>query len=73
MKKKNTPSLTKYVVFSIVMIIIYTVVAIVYQFVSDDELSATLTTCYYSCFAGEILTCGLVKIFKLKGGNKDVE
>lgn len=71
MKKKKIPSLTKYVVFSIVMIILFTIVAIYYQFVSDDELSSTLITCYYGCFGGEILSCCLLKIFKLKGGNNN--
>jgi hypothetical protein len=27
----------------------------------------TLTTCVYGFFGGEIVTCALIKIFKLKG------
>lgn len=70
-RHRRTPSLTKYVVFSLVMIILYTIVAIVYQWVKGQELSPTLTTCYYACFAGEILSSSLIKIFKLKEENKN--
>ena len=69
LKKNDIPnSLTLYVIFSIAVIIIYTIVEMIistrYQ-VSHD----TLTTCFYSVFGGEILCCALIKIFKLK--NKD--
>lgn len=73
-EKKAIHSLTLYVVFSILTLIIYTIV--------EQVLSAhtgfsndTLTTCFFACFGGEILMCGLIKIFKLKnekeGGNDD--
>lgn len=65
-RHRRTPSLTKYVVFSLAMIILYTIVAIIYQWVKGQELSATLTTCHYACFSGEILSASLIKIFKLK-------
>lgn len=65
-RKNKIPSLTKYVVFSLAMIIIYTVTAIVYQCITGQEMSSTLTTCFYACFAGEILSASLIKIFKLK-------
>ena len=65
-KKFNVPNaLTLYVVFSILVILIYTIVemAISTQYqVSHD----TLTTCFYSVFGGEILCCALIKIFKLR-------
>ena len=65
-KKFNVPNaLTLYVVFSILVILIYTIVEMIistqYQ-VSHD----TLTTCFYSVFGGEILCCALIKIFKLR-------
>lgn len=68
-KKKinlNEIPLADYVVFSIKMIIAYTIVVLILA-VCRVEVSAldTLTTCYYSVFGGEILTCGLIKIFKL--------
>lgn len=63
--------LTRYVIFSLAMVILYTIIAIIYQFISGQELSSTLTTCYFSCFAGEILCSCLIKIFKLKGEGKN--
>lgn len=70
--KKITPSLTLYVVFSIAALIVYTIVEQVLSTVTKVSHD-TLTTCYYSCFGGEILCCALIKIFKLKGENKGEE
>ena len=70
-KKDDTPkSLTLYVVFSILMILIYTIVELIISTVSGISHD-TLTTCFYSCFAGEILCCALIKIFKLKNEGDD--
>ena len=69
MENENKPeihSLTLYVVFSILCLLIYTIVEQVLSAttgISND----TLTTCFYAAFGGEILMCGLIKIFKLKG------
>lgn len=65
--KNNTHSLTLYVVFSIFMILIYTLTELIISTafgISHD----TLTTCFYATFGGEILCCALIKIFKLKRG-----
>lgn len=64
------PSLTKYVIFSIGFVIIYTII----EFISSMATGIshdTLTTCVYAFFAGEVVTSGLIKIFKLKEENKD--
>lgn len=63
-RRPRKHSLDRYVVFSIAMLIIYTIVAIWASFkgVQYD----TLTTCFYACFGGEILSCALIKIYKLK-------
>lgn len=75
-KSRTTSSLTLYVVFSIMVIIIYTVVEQVLSTITGVQHD-TLTTCFYACFGGEILACALIKIFKLKGGdsnrNEEVE
>ena len=67
-RKSEISALTLYVVFSISMVIIYSVVEMIvatkYE-VSHD----TLTTCFYSVFGGEILCCALIKIFKLKSND----
>lgn len=65
-RRRKMRSLTKFVVFSLAMIILYTITAIIYQWVSGQELSSTLTTCYFACFSGEVLSASLIKIFKLK-------
>lgn len=70
MKKKNdaTHSLTLYVVFSILMIILYTIVEMVTATITGISHD-TLTTCFYGVFGGEILCCALIKIFKLRSGD----
>lgn len=57
--------LAAYIVFSIAVIIAFTVIAMVLDY-NGVEISDTLITCVYAFFGGEIVTCGLVKIFKLK-------
>lgn len=65
---KSNHSLTLYVAFSITVLIIYTIVEQVLS--SMTGLSHdTLTTCVFAAFGGEILSCALIKIFKLKGGD----
>ena len=63
-KFKNVRSLDVYVTFSILSLIVYTIisqiVAIYYGIILD-----TLTTCFFGFFGGEVVTCGLIKIFKL--------
>lgn len=68
MKKDNPKSLTLYVVFSILMILIYSIVELIISTVSGISHD-TLTTCFYGVFGGEILCCALIKIFKLKRGD----
>ena len=64
-KKK---SLTLYVVFSITVLLIFTIVEMIVSTITGISHD-TLTTCFYSCFGGEILCCALIKIFKLKEEN----
>lgn len=64
-KSSDIPkSLTLYVVFSICILIIYTIVE---QILSTRYMIShdTLTTCIFAAFGGEILSCALIKIFKL--------
>ena len=65
MRRKRKSSLTKYVVFSIAMIITYTVAEFTTTSITGISHD-TLTTCFYACFGGEILSCALIKIFKLR-------
>ena len=54
------------VVLSVLLILIYTIVAFVLQFVTQVEVSATLTTCFYSFFAVEMLSLAGIKTRKIK-------
>lgn len=63
-------SLSKFVVFSFACLIAYTIISQVIAFRTGTELS-TLTTCFFGAFGGEVLMCALIKIFKLKGGERD--
>lgn len=69
MKKIGTlKDLTKYVVFSITFVILYTIAEFVVSTVTGVS-HEVLTGCVYGFFAGEIVLCGMIKIFKLKGDN----
>lgn len=64
-KKAKMNSLTKFVVFSLASILIFTIVMIVlycnYQAVPD-----TLITCFFSCLGGECLFACIIQCFKIK-------
>lgn len=63
--ENNYHSLTLYVVFSILVLLVYTIVEQILATVTGINHD-TLTTCIYAAFGGEILACALIKIFKLK-------
>lgn len=65
-RRSVTRSLTRYVVFSILMILAYTVTALYYSW-NGITIPEEITTGWYSVFGGEILLCCLIKLFKLKG------
>ncbi len=65
---KKIKSLTLYVVFSIVILLIYTTIELITSTTSGISHD-TLTTVFFSVFGGEILSCALIKIFKLKKGD----
>ena len=65
-RRSVTRSLTRYVVFSILMILAYTVNALYFSW-NGITIPEEITTGWYSVFGGEILICCLIKLFKLKG------
>lgn len=69
--RRRKHDLDKYVIFSISVLLIYTVVALWLS--TKGITNDTLTTCLYSCFGGEILSCALIKIYKLKGDNTNAD
>lgn len=69
MKKLKT--LDKYVIFSITMLILFTIAefALSGQTGTHDQL----TICFFSCFGGEILSCCLLKLLKIHKGDDHVD
>lgn len=69
-KRKKISGLDKYVIFSFVAILIYTIAQTVVTIKTGVE-SSTLTTCFFSVFGGEVLMCALIKRLKLKNEKKN--
>ena len=69
-KFKNISALDVYVTFSILALLVYTVIS-QYIAIHYEKILDTLTTCFFGFFGGEIVTCGLIKIFKLKDIKKE--
>ena len=67
--RKRISGLDVYVIFSISAMILYTIVSQIIA-VRTGCMLDTLTTCFFGFFGGEIVTCALIKIFKLKEENK---
>lgn len=58
-------SLSKYVIFSIAFILIYSIAEFTVSIATNINHDV-LTGCVYAFFGTEIASCGLIKIFKLK-------
>ena len=71
--KKKTSDLDKYLIFCFVVIILYTVTAIIFQWLTEIELSTSLTVGVYGFFGGEITLLAMIKRLKLKRGDTDDE
>lgn len=54
------------VALSVILILVYTVTAFALQFVCGVEVSPTLTTCFYTFWAVEMLSLAGIKTFKTK-------
>lgn len=66
--KKKLNDLDKYVIFSICVLLIYSICEFIFSTLTGISHD-TLTTAVYGAFGGEILACCLIKIFKLKRSN----
>ena len=68
-KKFNSQkSLTKFVIISLIIVIIYSICEFVFAITSGISHDI-LTGCIFGLFGTEIAVCGFIKIFKIKGGN----
>ena len=70
--KKKISALDKYVIFSISILVAFCIAEMIVSSVTG-QTHDTLTTCFFACFGGEILSCALIKIFKLKGEDNGTE
>lgn len=66
-RRKRTRALDKYVVFSISILLIFTVSQMAITAITGIEQS-TLITCFFACFGGELFLCAMIKRLKLKEG-----
>ena len=73
-KKKKLAKLTKFLLGSIAIILIYSILEFIYS-IRTGMTHDTLTTCIFAFFGTELASCTLVKIFNIikeKGeGNND--
>ena len=71
-KKKTLSTLDKYVIFSFVVLILFTITEIVVGAITQTE-QTTLITCFFATFGGELLCLAMIKRLKLKNGCKNDE
>ncbi|MBO7734179.1 MAG: hypothetical protein J6S67_16565 [Methanobrevibacter sp.] len=64
-KFNNSQSLTKFVMISLLIVIIYTLAEFICSIVTGMTHD-TLTGCVFALFGTEIAVCGFIKIFKIK-------
>lgn len=68
-EKKKISKLSKYLIFSIGCVLVYTVWDMWNVMMNPAFMEpSTLTTCVYGFFGGEIVTCGAIKVFNIKQG-----
>ena len=68
---KKMSALDKYLIFCFTVILLYTTVGIVFQWVTGIELSTSLTVGVYGFFGGEITLLAMIKRLKLKRGDEE--
>ena len=71
-KNKKLKDLDKYIIFSFVCLIVFTIIMIIVQ-TKTGMTQDTLTTCFFASFGGELLLCAMIKRLKLKRGDSDGE
>ncbi len=68
--KKRMSKLTKYVIFSIAIVLLYTAWDMYNTMTNTGFMEpSTLTTCVFGFFGGEVVTCALIKIFNIRSGD----
>ena len=68
-KRKKLNKLDRYLIFSIIVLLVYTVTEMTVSSLTGSDHS-TLTTCVFSAFGGEFFFAGLIKIFNIRKGEQ---
>jgi hypothetical protein len=69
-EKHKLNGLDKYLIFTFVMISVFTIAQTAITAVTGVEQS-TLITAYFTVYGGEVLMCALIKRFKLKNESEE--
>lgn len=64
--------LANYIVFSIIIILIYSIAEFIFSTLTGVS-HETLTTCVYAFFGTEIASCAFIKVYKLKHEDDTVD
>ena len=64
--RQKRSALDKYVIFSITVLLLFTIAQMIITAITGVEQS-TLITCFFACFGGELFLCAMIKRLKLKG------
>lgn len=64
--------LANYIVFSIIIILIYSIAEFIFSTITGIS-HETLTTCVYAFFGTEIASCAFIKVYKLKNETDTVD
>ena len=70
-KSEKKKFMDRMVVLSAAMIVLFTIAAIVLQFVTSVELSGTLITCWYAFWTAEIFSLVSIKNTNTKHKSRD--
>ena len=71
-KKKKLKALDKYVLFSISVLLIFTITQMIITALTGVTQD-TLITCFFACFGGELLLTAITKWLKLKTESKSTD
>lgn len=71
-QKSKINGLAKFVIFSLTSVIIFTIVMII-LFWKFQSIPDVLVTCFFAVFGGEVLSCALIKMFKIKSEGDLIE
>jgi len=72
MKRLQDIPLANYIIFSIFIILIYSIVEFIFS-ITTGISHETLTTCVYAFFGTEIASCAFIKVYKIKKESEEYD